>query len=73
MRIVVEPNMIEGRIEGWCDIPGWRGEQSVIVFSTIHGKWHVASSMCLPSDIEAAKIVQECVAAAFKELEKMTI
>lgn len=73
MRIEVTPNQREGRIEGWCNIPGWRNEQSVITFATIHGKWHVASSMCLPSDIEAAKIVQECVAAAFKELEKLTI
>ena len=69
MRIDVKPN----RIEGWCNIPGWRGEQSVIVFSTIQGKWHTASSMCLPSNIEAARIVQECVAAAFQELEKIGV
>ena len=67
MRIEVKPN----RIEGFCSIPGWRGEQSVIVFSTIQGKWHTASSMCLPSDIEAARVVQDCVAAAFRELEKV--
>ena len=68
MKIDVTPN----RIEGWCNMPGWRGRHSVIVFSTIHGEWHTASSMCLPSDIEAAKIVHECIEAAFKELEKIT-
>lgn len=67
MRIDVQKN----RIEGWCNVPGWRGEQSVISFSAMHGKWSTASSMCLPSDIRAAKAVQECVAAAFAELEKV--
>jgi hypothetical protein len=61
----------ENRIEGWCDLPGWRYEQSVITFSTIHGVWHTGSSMCLPSDIGLARKVQECVAAAFEALEEI--
>lgn len=67
MRIDVSQN----RIEGWCNIPGWHGEQCVIVFSTIRGRWHVASSMCFPSDIKAAMIVHECVINAFNEFKKM--
>jgi len=69
MRIDVKPN----RIDGWCNIPGWRGEQSVIVFLTIQGKWHIASCMGLPSDIEAARVVHECVEAAFQELKKLGV
>jgi len=64
MRIEVREN----RVEGFCNIPGWRGEQSVIAFNTIHGKWHCASSMCLPSDIKSARAVQECVSMAFSVL-----
>lgn len=67
MRIEISKN----RIEGFCNIPGWSGEQSVIVFSTIHGKWHTASSMCLPSDINSAVEVHKCVSAAFSELKKI--
>lgn len=67
MRIDVKPN----RIEGWCDIPGWTLEQSVIVFSTINGKWHTASSMCLPSNIHAARVVHLCVSAAFEKLAEI--
>ena len=68
MRIVVEKN----RIEGFCEIKGWRGEQSVIAFSTIMGEWHTASSMCLPSDIDSAIMVSDCVSKVIEELKKVT-
>lgn len=56
MRIEVTEN----RIEGWCDLPGWEKEQSVIaVLKNIEG-WAIGSSMCLPADIETATEVVAC-------------
>ena len=68
MRIEVE----DKRIEGFCNVKGFIGEMSVIVFIKNFDRWTTGCSMCLPSDIEAARQVQECVAAAFDELDKIT-
>lgn len=59
------------RVEGWCNIPGWRGEQSVVAFTLLNGEWHTACSMCLPSDVHSAKIVNDCVTAAFAALQSV--
>lgn len=66
MRVEVKNN----RIEGFCNIPGWIGEQSVIVFSTIQGKWHTASSMCIPAKLDQAEVVMNCYIKAYEELKK---
>lgn len=67
MRIVVK----DRRIEGFCEVKGFRGEMSVILFMKNLDEWTVGCSMCLPSDIVAARQVQECVAEAFNELSKL--
>ena len=59
------------RIEGVCDVNGFRGKVDVIAFSIMKGTWTTASSMCLPSDIVAAIQIQECVAAAFDRLAEV--
>ena len=58
------------RIEGFCDIPGWVGEMSVITFSKVNGKWSLASSIALPSNIVRALAIKQCFDAAFAELDK---
>ena len=58
----------EGRIEGFCQIPGWRNESSVISFMRNNDKWHVSSSTCLPTNIAQAKTVLECYQMAFNAM-----
>ena len=66
MRIVTDEN----RIEGWCNVPEWKGEQMVISFNRLHDTWTVGMSMALPVSIESAAVVQECVTAAFATLRE---
>ena len=58
----------EDRIEGFCDVDGFRGEMSVIVFTCRLGRWTTGSSMCLPSQATAALQVLECYDAAANAL-----
>lgn len=60
-----------GRIEGFCHIPGWRGEDSVIAITKNMGGWNMGSSMCLPSNTDAAKVVLDTYNAAFKALAEI--
>jgi hypothetical protein len=60
------------RIEGWCRTPHW-GKCQVIAFSKNLGKWHTATSICMPSCIESSFIIQECFRQSFKELEKVLL
>lgn len=59
-----------GRIVGYCQIPGWAYEQEVISFYINNGKWSIGGSMCLPSDINAALAIHECMTEAFKKLKE---
>lgn len=51
-------------------ISGFVNGREVITLSNhIMGKWHVGSSICLPSDLEQAKEILECFVKVFEELE----
>lgn len=65
MRIERKSDSIEGFCNPWSDS---HREISVIKFIKNNNKWTVASSMCMPSDIKAAIVIQECVDMAFYEL-----
>ncbi len=71
MRIQLIPNKIAPtRIEGFCNIPSWQGEQSVISFIKMDHGWMMGASMGLPSNIDQALEVKRCFDAAFDALEK---
>ncbi len=59
------------KIEGFCKLNGWSGETSVIVLSHYLDKWHTASSMCLLSNIDSARIITKCYSEVFKTLSRM--
>jgi hypothetical protein len=59
----------DGKIEGFCNVDGFIGEMSVITFLQNRDRWTTGSSMCLPSDINAAMQVADCVNAAIEELK----
>jgi hypothetical protein len=65
-------HVTDGRIEGWCRTPHW-GKCQVIAFSKRLGKWHTATSICMPSCIESSFIIQECFRQSFEELEKVLL
>jgi len=65
MRVEVSEN----KIEGFCHVKGFKGEVSVISFLENMGRWHTGSSMCLPSDTEAAMQVLECMVCASEHLK----
>lgn len=65
MRIEVS----DDRIEGFCSRAGME-ETSVIAFNRRNGIWSCGSSMCLPSSIGSALVVNCCVQAAFEALQK---
>lgn len=71
MRIQVTPERDPNRIEGFCEIPGWRNEQSVISLIRNRDRWIVGSSMAFPSDIEKARVIMECYNKAFETLDKI--
>lgn len=48
IRLIVEINRIEARYK----LDGRESETTAIAFSSIMGSWSVATSMCMPSDIE---------------------
>lgn len=70
-RIKVTPERDPDRIEGFCVIPTWPMEQSVIAFSRRGTQWTVASSMALPSQLDQAKVIKECFDQAFAELARV--
>ena len=67
MRVVVDDH----RIEGFTEVEGFRRELSVISFMKNMGVWTTGSSMCMPSDLKAARQIHACVQAAFEELDKI--
>lgn len=71
MRIQVTPERDPNRIEGFCEIPGWPNEQSVISLIRNRDRWTVGSSMAFPSDIEQARAIMECYNKAFETLDKI--
>lgn len=46
---------------------------TAIALHTVMGGWSVATSMCLPSNIEEAKAVKKCFDMAFNALDKIEI
>lgn len=71
MRVVVSPERNPDRIEGFCEIPGWRGEQSVISLLRRGDEWTVGSSMALLSDLNQSKEVMACYNKVFETLEEI--
>lgn len=71
IRIEVTPERDPNRIEGFCTIPSWPGEQSVIKFSRLGKKWMVASSIALPSNLDQAHAIKQCFDQAFNALESI--
>jgi len=63
----------DDRIEGFCQIPRWVGEQSVISFIKNNGKWTVGCSMALPSDIGQADVVMECTMLAYQAFKNKQV
>ena len=59
------------RIEVYTHIPGWRGEQCVLVFSLLNGEWHTSSSMCFPSEISQARVIMDAYNIGFAELNEI--
>jgi hypothetical protein len=64
-RLVVTKNRIEATFTRGCSVT------TAIAFHVVMGKWSVATSMCMPSDIEEAKAVKECFDIAFDALSSM--
>lgn len=69
MRIEVNHNKTQ--VTGYCTHPSWRGEDCVIGFNKMFGKWSVGTSRCLPSDLESAKIILECFNKAFEKVKEL--
>ena len=46
---------------------------TAIAFHVVMGEWSVATSVCLPSNIDEAKAVKECFDMAFKALDCIEI
>ena len=69
-RVVVTPEQEPNRIEGFCNIPPWPSEQSVIAFTRSGNQWHISSSIGLPANLDQAFAIKQCFDLAFKELEK---
>ena len=67
--LIVKNNRIEARYK--------RRENdspiTAIAFHIVMGDWSVATSMCLPSSIEEAKVVKECFDMAFEALDYIEI
>lgn len=70
-RIEITPERDPNRIEGFCTIPSWPREQSVISFSRRGKEWTVASSIALPSKLDQAQAIKQCFDQAFEALEKI--
>ena len=69
MRIEVTSN----RIEGFCQISRFRGEQKVISINKLpSGEWFVNEPYCLTDGIEDARIMLECQHAAFEALDEIS-
>lgn len=66
MRIEVSYNKTQ--VSGYCSHPSWKGEDLVIGFNKIYGKWSTGTSRCLPSDLESAKIILECMNKTFEKV-----
>ena len=69
--IKVDEEMAESKIEGFCDVFGDGRMSSVISINTIHGTWHLGSSMCLPSNIDRAKCVLGVYNEVFAKLDEI--
>lgn len=67
-RIQVTPDRDPNRIEVFCKIPGWPGEQLVISLVRRGDTWTVGSSMSLLSNLEQAMAIQDCYSKAFEAL-----
>jgi hypothetical protein len=63
----------DGRIEARYKRNELDSPITAIAFGVIMGKWTVATSMCLPSNIEEAKTAKECFDLAFDALDKIEI
>ena len=57
--------VVKASLEGWC------GDDTIVILNKLDSKWHVGSSMCLPSDEDNARIVVEAYKLAFLELDIM--
>lgn len=68
-RIKVSPERDPDRIEGFCTIPSWPREQSVIAFTRRGKEWTLASSIALPSKLDQAMAIKKCFDQAFEALE----
>lgn len=71
MRVIATPKDNPDRIEGFCRIPGWPNEQSVISLLRRGDTWTVGSSMALLSDIHQAEVIMECYNKVFETLREV--
>lgn len=71
VRVKVTPERDPTRIEGYCQIPSWPREQSVIAFTRLGDQWMLASSMALPSKLEQALVVKKCFDRTFEVLAEV--
>lgn len=71
VRIVMIPEHEPTQIKGYCQIPGWQGEQEVISLSRNFDRWVMGMSMAMPSDIEQARVVNDCYNRVFEALDKL--
>lgn len=69
---LLAPERDPNRIEGFCEIPGWPNEQSVISLLRRGDTWTVGSSMAMLSDIDQAKEIMACYNKVFETLESLT-
>ena len=68
-KLIVKNN----RIEATYKRDAFNSPITAIAFHVVMGDWRVATSMCLPSNIEEAKVVKECFDMAFDALNKIEI
>lgn len=66
IKLEKSPNRPPTAIEGFVD-----NQQIVKVSDVISGKWHTATSTCLPSNINAAREYIDCMVQVFEKLDEV--